>query len=298
MSTQATAKLSYEAAGKENLESVVNNIFSISPEETPFLTNFGATKAEATNHEWVEDALATTAENKHIEGASYTIAKATSGTRKTNYTQIFATVFGVSKTQEAVKKAGMASEVAYQKIKKLKEHKRAIEFALVSATGNAGASGTARSLKGARQWIVTNAVTASAAGSAVSEDTLNTLLQTIWSAGGTPNTIYVNGTQKTAMSNFSGRTGSRFNVDATTVSKMVSIYESNFGTMKIELSRDLGQNEVFVLDNDLWKVATLRKTTIEELAKTSSGHDHVIETELTLEARNENGNGKITMGTA
>lgn len=75
-------------------------------------------------------------------------------TRWGNYTQVSYKNFVISDTEEVVNKAGRKSEIAYQKVKRLKELKRDMEVALIqNTTFNAGALGTARQLRGLAGWI-------------------------------------------------------------------------------------------------------------------------------------------------
>ena len=65
---------SYDLVGVA--EDVEDAIFSISPEETPFLTMAKKKTASNTLHQWQTDALASAAANRQIEGddASFTTA--------------------------------------------------------------------------------------------------------------------------------------------------------------------------------------------------------------------------------
>lgn len=287
---QSTAKLTYTAVGnKEDLTEVVT---MISPEETPLYSTLGKTKANATYHEYQTDELAAPADNAKIEGQDYTFSRPASRTRLGNYTQIFMTDVSVSDTQREVSTAGIEDEFVYQMEKKMKEHARDIEIALTTGTGNSGASGTARRLKGVLPHLTTNTASGSATGLAFTETMLNSILQTIWENGGTPGHIFVNGVQKRRISDFTA--GSTKNVDASgkKLVKPVEIYESDFGVLKVKLDRWMPGDQVGVFDIDLFKVATLRPTKKVDVAKIGSETRAVIETELTLESRNEKGSGR------
>jgi len=288
---QATAKLTYVAVGnKEDLTDIITNL---SPDETPFYSTFGKVKANATYHEYQTDELAAPADNAQIEGVDYTFTRPAARTRLGNYSQIFITNVTVSDTQRAVSTAGLEDEFVYQMTKKMKEHARDIEIALVTGTGNSGASGTARRLKGVLPHLTTNTASGSATGLALTEALFNKLLQDIWSNGGNPGDVYVNGTNKQRISDFTA--GSTKNMDASSkkLVKPVAVYESNFGVLKIHLHRYIPAEQVAVLDKELFKTATLRPTKKVDVAKVGSETRAVIETELTLESRNEKGSGRI-----
>lgn len=291
--SQSSAKLTYDAVGnREDLSDVITNI---SPTETPFLSRFGKVKAEATTHEWLTDALASAGANAKIEGADFSFTKPAARTRLSNWTQIFQTAVEVSDTQRSVMTAGIEDEFAYQMAKKMKEHARDIEYALVNGTGNSGASGTARELKGVLTFISTNNTTGTGTGSeALTESMYNDHLQAIWNAGGMPDTSYANGFQKRQISSFTGGNTKNVNASEKEVIVGVDVYDSDFGRIKIVPHRFMTTSVVATLQSDLWKVATLRPTKKVDVAKVGSATRAVIETELTMESRNEAGSGKIT----
>lgn len=290
---QDTAKLTYDAVGnREDLSDVITNI---SPVDTPMFSRFGKVKARSTNHEWLTDSLANAAANARIEGADYSFTKPAARTRLGNYTQIFWTPVEVSDTQRAVDVAGIEDEFAYQMTKKLKEHARDIEYALVNGSGNSGASGTARELKGVLAWITTNVETGSGTGSeALTSTMFDNALQKAWEQGGMPDTCFTNGFQKRRISSFTAGNTRNINADAKEVIVGVDVYDSDFGRIKIVPDRFMPADQVVVLQTDLWKVAVLRPTKKVDVAKIGSSTRAVVETELTLEARNEKGSVKIT----
>lgn len=66
MAVPAGAFQTFQSIG--NREDLEDEIYQISPVETPFLTMAKRTEATAVFHEWQTDALATAAANKQIEG--------------------------------------------------------------------------------------------------------------------------------------------------------------------------------------------------------------------------------------
>lgn len=290
---QATAQLTYDTIG--NKEDLAEVIFNISPEETPMLSRFQKVKAKARLHEWLTDSLASATENKFIEGADYTFAKRTARTRLQNFTQISVTPVDVSDTQRSVDTAGMADEFAYQMANAMKEHARDIEYSIVNATGNSGASGTAREMEGVLAFIDTNVITGTGTGTeALTETMFNDLLQAIWNQGGRPDVCYANGWQKRKISGFTAGSTKNINASEKALIASVDVYDSDFGRIKIIPDRYMTTSVVAVLQSDLWAIATLRPTHKVDIAKTASSTQAVIETELTLEARNEAGSGQIT----
>ena len=105
------------------------------------MSSIGTGTANGTKHEWQTDSLAAAAtNNKVIEGDDATLDASSATVRIGNYTQILDKTVVITGTQEAVDKAGRASELAYQIAKKSKELKRDIESTLltnqVRAAGN------------------------------------------------------------------------------------------------------------------------------------------------------------------
>ncbi len=291
--TNATAKLTYDAVGnREDLSDVLTNI---SPTETPMLSRFGKVKAKNTYHEWLTDSLATATANAAIEGYDYSFSKVSSRTRTGAYTQIFQTPVEVSDSQRAVDTAALEDEFAYQMAKKMKEHARDIEYALINGTGNSGASGTARTLKGVLAWITTNVETGTGTGSeALTATMLDDALQSAWDQGGTPDTAYANGWQKRKISGLTTSNTRNINADMKEVVIGIDVYESDFGRIKIVPDRFMTTTVVALLQNDLWKIAEFRPTKKVDVAKIGSATRAVIESELTLESRNEAGSAQIT----
>jgi hypothetical protein len=120
----------FQAQGnREDLEDV---IYSISPTETPFFTMASRVEATAVLHEWQTDALTAAATNAQIEGDDAQNGTSTPTSRLGMYCQIASKYAIVSDTQQAVDKAGRASEMSYQVAKRLGELKRNYSCALAA----------------------------------------------------------------------------------------------------------------------------------------------------------------------
>jgi len=291
---QSTALKTYDAVG--NREDLTDVIATITLADTPLFSGLEKVKANATLHEWQIDTLATGSDNAQIEGADFTFAIPGARTRVNNYTQIFTKQVEVSGTQEAVSVAGLDDEFAYQMEKRMKEIATDVEKALITGTGNSGASGTGRRLKGLLNAIATNVETGTGTGNEyLSEDMYNKLLQTIWAAGGRPDNSYVNGFQKRKISAFA-TTNTRY-LDMTKMTKLtntVSQYESDFGIQTINLDPFMDTDKVLVIQKDMNKVAVLRGIKPVDVAKVGDAKRGALVGEMTLEYRNEAADGKIT----
>ena len=297
----------YDSIGeREDLSDV---IYNISPTDTPFLSSAAKTQATAVLHEWQTDSLAAAVTNNAvIEGDEATADAVTATTRLSNSSQILDKVVTITGTQEAVDKAGRASEIAYQIAKKAKELKRDLESSLTSNNAEVtGGSSTARQLGGLGSWVGTNDVfgTSGVSGSlgntartngtqrAFTEAQLKSVIKSVWNAGGNPQIIMVGPFNKQKLSGFTGNS-TRFDAGAdATLYTSVDVYASDFGQTQVIPNRFSRDREAWVLDMDYWGVAFLRDFTMHELAKTGDTEKRQLLVECTLESRNEAASGMI-----
>jgi len=303
---------SYDAVGiREDLSDVITNI---SPEETPMYTKSGKTRARNTLHEWQTDSLRASAANAHIEGDATTAGAATATTRLGNYTQIFKNAVVVPDTDEGLDKAGRAREIAYQTLKIAKEQKLDIEKALFDNNARvAGNSSTARELAGAPAWLTSNTdfgdnegADPTGDGTDARTDETTTLqafdqtrfdgvMQSIWENGGNPDTVYLSAFQMNKALAFTGNNNQRSAVQAgdERVIKSLAVYVTPWGTVEFMPSRENRSRDVFIMQDDMWEVATLRPTKNVALAKTGDNTTRQVVTELTLVCKNEAANGGV-----
>ena len=106
-------------------EELADVIYDISPTDTPFMSTIAGKGSVANTYfEWQTDVLvAADATNYHAEGAAVGTAATTATSRLGNYTQIFVDAVSVPDTDSGLRKAGRASEIAYQMLKTAKEQK-------------------------------------------------------------------------------------------------------------------------------------------------------------------------------
>jgi len=300
---------SYDAVGiREDLSDI---IYNISPEETIFLSKCGKTTARNTLTEWQTDSLRASAANAHIEGDATTAEARTATTRLGNYTQIFKNAVVVPDTDEGLNKAGRAKEIAYQTLKIAKEQKLDIEKALFDNNARvAGNATTARELAGAPVWLTTNTVAGSGGADATgdgsdartdgtqaafSQANFDTVMQSIWVAGGKPDTVYLSAFQMNVALGFTGNNNQRSAVQAgdEKVIKSLAVYVTPWGSIEFAPSRENRSRDVFIMQDNMWEVATLRGTKNVALAKTGDNTTRQVVTELTLCAKHEAANGLI-----
>jgi len=299
----------YDSVGiREDLSDVIHNI---SPEETPFYSKSAKKAARNTFVEWQTDSLRASAANAHIEGDATTAEARTATTRLGNYTQIFKNAVVVSDSDDNVDNAGRAKEIAYQTLKIAKEQKLDIEKALFDNNARAaGSSSVARELAGAPAWLTTNTVAGSGGAdptgdgtdartdgtqAAFSQANFDTVMQSIWVAGGKPDTVYLSAFQMNVALGFTGNNNQRSSVQAgdERVVKSLAVYVTPWGTVEFMPSRENRSRDVFIMQDNMWEVASLRGTKNVALAKTGDNTTRQVVTELTLCAKSEAANGII-----
>src|SRR6056300_1734903 len=303
---------SYDAVGiRESLEDI---IYDVSPEETPFYSASAKVKATNTFHEWQTDALRAAAANAHVEGDDTVAEARTATSRLGNYTQIFKNAVVIPDTDEGLNKAGRAKEMAYQTLKIAKEQKLDIEKALFDNNARvAGNSTTARELAGAPAWMITNTDFGANEGAdptgdgtdartdetttllAFSQARFDSVMQSIWDNGGKPDTVYLSSFQMNKALDFTGNNSQRSAVQAgdERVIKSLAVYVTPWGTVEFMPSRENRSRDVFIMQDDMWEVATLRPTKNVALAKTGDNTTRQVVTELTLVCKNEAASGII-----
>ena len=300
---------------REDLQDV---IYSISPTDTPFMNSIGQGKASNTLHEWQTDALASVnVSNAAIEGADASTATLSATTRLNNQCQILQKTISVSRTLEAVDKAGRKSEQAYQLAKASKEIKRDLEAILLSnQIKDAGSAAEARTMGGIQTWINTNGDfgSAGAAGSlgstartdsseaerAFTETILKTVIKEVYESGGDPSMLLVSPGQKQVVSGFAGIAAQRYMAPAdapTTIIGAADVYMSDFGTISVVPDRFMiasnsADDIALVLDPEFLEVNYLRPFTTNDLAVAGDqAAKQQIVTECTLGVLNEGAHG-------
>ena len=314
----------YDAVGIR--EQLSDTIFSISPEETPFISNIGRGNVANTLFEFQTDTLAAVdTGNAVVEGADAGSATQVATKRMQNYTQISNKVLQISGTEEAVNKAGRNSEMAYQLAKKSSELKRDMEAILTrNQVAAAGDSSTARTTGSLEAWLRTNtnrgsggttdganptlsgttsgypdAAATDASNDALREFTetlLKDVIQSVWTEGGDPSILMVGPTQKQKVSTFAGIAAQRYmapNDGPSTIIGAADVYVSDFGSIQVVPNRFQRDRSAFVLDPEYASVQFLRDFEVIDIAKTGDSEKKEIVVEYGLQVSNEAAHGVI-----
>src|SRR5947209_6671371 len=266
----------YEAIG--NREDLSDVIYRIDPTDTPFMSAAEREKATAGNHEWQTQALAAADNtNAQLEGDDANTTAVTATVRLGNVAQISTKVARVTGTQRAVEHAGRDDELAYQEMLKGLELKRDMET-ILTGTNQAKATGndtTARKTASVLSWIKSNTDKGTAGGAAdpaaadgtgtrtdgtqraFTEAQLKTALQSIWTNGGKPDTIFTGAFNKQTFSTFTGRSTPIEQAASKKIVAAVDAYESDFGKLSVVPNRFQRSRDVLVLQMEMWAVAYL-----------------------------------------
>ena len=98
-------------------------------------------------------------------------------------------------------------------------------------------------------------------------------------------------------STFTGRATPTEDTKSKKIVASVSVYESDFGSLKIVPNRFMRSRDVLVLQSDMWAIAYLngRKMVSTDLAKTGDSERAQILSEYALVSRNEKASGGVTI---
>lgn len=311
----------YDAAGIR--EELSEQIFRISPEETPFVSNIGREGVDNTYFEWQNDSLlAVDLNNNQREGEDYTtFSAAVQTSRLGNYAQISAKTLIVSGTQDRVKKAGRKSELAYQLALRGAEMKRDIESIACqnqAASAGSGNGATNRKTAGFESFLRTNTDRGAGAGAnpilsgatsgypstapvdgtarAFTETLLKSVAGKVWTSGGTLKMLLVGGAQKQVVSTFVGIAVNRFNLNSAKPAAIIGAadcYVSDFGELSIVPTRFSRNKSALFLDPDRAALVFLRPMVTETLAKTGDAEKRLLLAEWGLKVYHEGGHGIV-----
>lgn len=249
--------VSYNATGnREDLSDIIKNI---SPDETPIYSVTGTESASNTLYSWQEEELRQPKDNAAVEGADFNVEAGQEPVNKNNYTQIFTQAYGVSNTEQTVKKAGIKDLMARRMRNAMKEVALDVEYAIVkNAAKVAGSATVGRKTGGIPALITTNINANGGTPRALTEDLFNNTLQAAWSKGGKPDKVFVSGTNKRNISKFTG--SSTKNVDAKDkrLVASVDVYESSFGIVSIIPHRQIANDNIPFLQTDMLDMHVLR----------------------------------------
>lgn len=276
---------------REDLLDVITNI---SPVATPMLSTMAKKEANNTTHSWLTDVLAAAALNNKAEGYTPNPAAGANPTKIDNYCQLVINEIEVTGTVNAVKKVAGDDEYVYQMTKRMKEHARDIEYAIVNNAATAASASSPRVMKNMRTAGMFDAANDVAAGAAFDETEFNTAIANAWDDGGEPDTVLVDSTDKRTITGFTASVTRTVDAGERRQISRVDIYESDFGIVRVIPHRNLVASVVYVLEVGRWALAFLRTTREEKLAKIADSERGWILSEVTLESLAPSANAFLT----
>ena len=300
----ATFTTTLAVGEKEQLADV---IYRIDPDETPI---FSALKKETSNGiftEWqVQELAAASGTNYVNEGADASIGTPTATTRLGNYHQISVAAVAVSKTLDAVEKAGRDRELAYQKVLKSLELRRDIEKS-IGDTDVARDGSDPRKSASLSCWITNGSVGATGAfatgdgtdtisagtARALTLQQIEDAMQGAWEDGGNPKMMVTSATNRANFSNLTSSSNLVNNQVNMTQAKEVtyvgstSVFLTDFGTIEVAPSRFMGNDRAFLIDPDFASLCTIngRNFAENEIAATGDAEKFQIVTEWALKVQ-------------
>jgi len=269
---------------REDLLSVLTNL---TPTETQLVSGLAVSTAKNIHHQYLIDTLDSVKVNAYIEGVDASFQDTTHPQRISNTCQIFREPFRVSDTERSVDTAGFSDRYAYEATKALKELKNDMEYALMRGSLICGdATAAARQLRGIKRGL--SLVTAQS-GVSLTETILNDYLQNVWDEGTEVNALYGGMYMKRKISSFTAGATKNVDIKDRRLVNAVDIYEADaarlvklFAHRYVYVSGDTNY-DVVGINEDLFKVAYLRKPFTREIAKTGDADKGEVVTEVTLE---------------
>lgn len=284
----------YTQVGKK--EDVADAISNIAPTNTPVLTAIGTSKVNNILYQWQEDSLDPPAVNAQVEGANATAANMVPTVMRNNTTQILEKTVSVTGSTDAMSTYGRNKEFAYQMMKKSKEIKRDLEYALVGTRQSlvTGSSTVPRKFAGMQAQIDSSMViTMPADGGGVTTGTLNEGVildasERCYNLGGDPDVLMVKPHDPRIIAAFAASVGrTRYlEQDTKKLTNVVDVYEGPHGQLKVVMNRWQATVDAFVTNFDNWKLAVYRAWQTEELAKIGDSRQSMLLGEYGLKHMN------------
>ena len=325
-STQQAANL------VELKESIEDEVYNIDPTETPFVSSLASMPIENILHQWETDTYRAPGENAKADGDTASFRKNQQPKLLRNTCQIFDETSQVSGSSIAVATYGRTNEQSYQLAKRGVEVRLDVEWAhfnngayIEQARDDANdVDQTARKMAGARAYLHDNVsvgtkqedgsaattvgVAAKGDGSDAPTDAsdngrrkfnqtiLEDVLQSIWTeTKRVDHEVYLGPNAKRASTSFVGNNNQRSNVMAADgkVLNTISVYETDWGNVRFQLSRYIRSRDALVMDMSMSKRGVLREMQTWEIAKVGDADRRQLLTELTYVSENPKCNGAI-----
>lgn len=275
----------YDAVG--NRECLLDVLRIISPVDTKMSAKFEMVKIDGIKPEWQTDTLRAPKSAPRVQGETFAnmLGTVVPSVKLSNQTQIFGEGYEVTDTQEAVLSAGRAREIAHQRGKCLKEVARDLEYCLHNQnTAVAPAAGVAGQFKGIPGLVDSGNIFAnSGTARQFTEAVVKSALQTVWALGAnTMSTMYLEAKYKELVNSSFGGVTKMQTADKTKMANIINVYESDYGTLAVELDRYAVADSVVILSDDDWKLGVLSGMKTEPVTRDSLSEKFIISGELSV----------------
>jgi hypothetical protein len=275
-----------------NKEDLLDILINLDPVNTQLVSGLGTSSAKGIRHETLIKTLGTVKTNAYAEGADASYQNQTDPTRLVNYTQIFREPYRVTDTERAVDTAGFEDRFSQEATDAMSELKNDMELAVLRGSLASGTGSAARQLGGIKNCL---SLVTSQSGVSLTEVQLNDYLQLVWDNTNTQvNAVYGSMYIKRKISGFTAGNTKNVNADDKRLVQAVDVYQADaaqnvklFAHRYMKISGDTNY-DILGLDENLFKVAFLRKPFTRELAKVGDDTRGEVVTEATLECRHYN----------
>lgn len=279
--------LTHDGVRKQNKEDLLDLMLVIDVrDDNPLVKDLpvGASNAQ-TYHEWEYFSRArSTGGNAIVEGSDFAFSTLTTPTRAINYMETIDETFNISDDQAEENTVG-GDEVKRRKTDALRSLMAKMEFEGIWASGNSGASNTARYMKGILSLL---SKTTNASNPTVTEaNWLNYLQEIDRETAWGEMVAYMDISKKKNVDSFTGGATRYMNQDEKRLINYINVTETTFGIVELYRHRDLtGSGKVIVLDRKSFKWAYKKRPYFIEPAPQGHYVKGVYSTKLTMEAPN------------
>lgn len=220
-----------------------------------------------------------------VEGSDFVFDAQTNPTRAINYMETIDASYLISDDQASENAPG-GDVVTFRKKAALRRLMARMEFELIWASGNSGASNTVRLMKGILSLL---AKATNASNPTLTYANWLTYLQEIWRDTTYGNvTAYLDMAKKLNVDTFTTGVTKYLDAGEKRYINFINVVETTFGIVELYAHRDLtGSSKMFLIDRDAFRIAYKEKPRpIANIAKTGHSEKFVYTTKLTMEALN------------
>lgn len=208
------------------------------------------------------------------EGSDPPTARYLDRNNRYNYTEIFGPVAVKSTNSDlAIQKYGVTNEFDHQLANRIKELGISVDQAIAYGVRLEDTSNKWRSMAGILAHI-TSVVNTTTTQLVLSS--LNTMLQTIYGNGGTPDILAVGAVQKSVVSTFTSSGTVQVMRPDRTAGRIISVVENDFATLHVLLNRWFRTADAVVFNRDQAEIETLRPMQYQPLAITGDAMNGMV----------------------